>query len=63
MSLNVGERCKITTGELHKFWSESEELVIFQGILEPASKDFENRISIIFGLTISAVIGGAICFL
>ncbi len=49
-TLKEGETCRINKGEIHKFWSESEYPVIFQGVLEPGSEDFEHAITIMFGL-------------
>lgn len=49
-TLKEGESCKIGIGKLHTFWSESEEVTIFRGTLEPGNEEFENGISIMFGL-------------
>ena len=48
VTLNEGESCKIDKELLHTFWSESNDPVCFHGKLEPASKDFENGITIMF---------------
>lgn len=50
ITLNEGESCKIDIGKLHTFWSESEGPVIFRGTLEPGNEEFENGLSIMFGL-------------
>ncbi len=50
ITLNEGERCKIDIGKLHTFWSESEEPIVFRGTLEPGNEEFENGITIMFGL-------------
>ena len=50
ITLKEGECCKIEIGKLHTFWSESEEPVIFRGTLEPGNEEFENGITLMFGL-------------
>lgn len=48
--LKAGDKVTVPIGELHRFWSESENPTKFQVTIEPGHEGFENTLAITYGL-------------